>query len=609
MNDLTKRLPEYPTEELKNWILRTLHEELGGDMIVFKCASVPDGTNPSYYPFACYGKEKYRRGSECRCTACGERFNAGYDNMGAGARGKKGIVLYVGDDGETYSGYAPYDDPQSMAFYEDNNCDCPMCSAKATVVHSGKIHKRWAFRRQVSQLIRIGDEAVIMYWMAERDLWESGKTEFYIFPRYAVQIGTRANYTYTHIIPGEYGESVADGWRMMKGRVNPEVRAYNSHEAPNRGYIGSFVYPDCPDMSGTAAEKTGVTYMLRFDAMLYQYIKLWRMFKAVENLARYATWGACINEHLIPYAMKEYGANEIPEWCDISKKKPHEILKMTKEEFREATKEQWIIEEIRLWHEYSAMRQKEPSPLTPMELKKLIGEYGYGNIRETIAMIRRNRLQGSTLREVIKYLNKQQGDNSYRIQYFRDYRRMLEAANEGAEREYTFEELWPRRLRQAHDRLAEEENLRIKAEEAQKFREDFERIKTKCAGLEYKDERLCTILPRDNMELVQEGKVLRHCVGGYGKSHTEGRIILFVRHRRRPERSYYTLNVDITGNKPYIIQLHGYGNERHGEHKQYSHSIPKEVTEFVDRWKNEVYAPWLENYNRQKAKEKKAANG
>ena len=40
-------------------------------------------------------------------------------------------------------------------------------------------------------------------------------------------------------------------------------------------------------------------------------------------------------------------------------------------------------------------------------------------------------------------------------------------------------------------------------------------------------------------------------------------------------------------------QLHGYGNERHGEHKQHSHSIPKKVTAFVERWEREVLAPWV----------------
>ena len=99
------------------------------------------------------------------------------------------------------------------------------------------------------------------------------------------------------------------------------------------------------------------------------------------------------------------------------------------------------------------------------------------------------------------------------------------------------------------------------------------------------------ILPQTQEELIAEGNVLQHCVGGYADSHINGKIILFVRHYRRPERSYYTLNVDMTGEQPRRIQLHGYGNERHGKSMEHRHSIPKKVLEFVDRWEKEVLLP------------------
>ena len=43
---------------------------------------------------------------------------------------------------------------------------------------------------------------------------------------------------------------------------------------------------------------------------------------------------------------------------------------------------------------------------------------------------------------------------------------------------------------------------------------------------------------------------------------------------------------------PKRIQLHGYGNERHGEKKEHKHTIPHEVLEFCDRWEREVLLPW-----------------
>lgn len=56
--------------------------------------------------------------------------------------------------------------------------------------------------------------------------------------------------------------------------------------------------------------------------------------------------------------------------------------------------------------------------------------------------------------------------------------------------------------------------------------------------------------------------------------------------------SYYTLNIDMTSGQPKQIQLHGYGNERHGKNKEYRHKIPQKVLDFVERWKKEVLMPW-----------------
>jgi hypothetical protein len=81
--------------------------------------------------------------------------------------------------------------------------------------------------------------------------------------------------------------------------------------------------------------------------------------------------------------------------------------------------------------------------------------------------------------------------------------------------------------------------------------------------------------------------VLHHCVGGYTDTHLRGNIILFVRHERRPERSWFTLNINLENRTR--IQLHGYGNERaNGKELR----IPKEVLEFVDAWEKEVLANW-----------------
>ena len=55
------------------------------------------------------------------------------------------------------------------------------------------------------------------------------------------------------------------------------------------------------------------------------------------------------------------------------------------------------------------------------------------------------------------------------------------------------------------------------------------------------------------------------------------------------------------GDRPKEVQLHGYGNERHGLNKQYSHKIPAKVRAFVDRWKNEILIPWFVSQKKEKS--------
>ena len=90
-------------------------------------------------------------------------------------------------------------------------------------------------------------------------------------------------------------------------------------------------------------------------------------------------------------------------------------------------------------------------------------------------------------------------------------------------------------------------------------------------------------------------------MGGYGKAHLSGKLILFVRHARRPERSWFTLNIDTAGRSPKRIQLHGYGNEyAHGKRL----TIPQCVLDFVERWEKEILLPTFEKVKAMELKEK-----
>ena len=82
-------------------------------------------------------------------------------------------------------------------------------------------------------------------------------------------------------------------------------------------------------------------------------------------------------------------------------------------------------------------------------------------------------------------------------------------------------------------------------------------------------------VPESMREIIAEGKALAHCVGGYAERHAKGQcLILFLRRRSEPDKPYFTIEVGGEwGRKQWIVQCHGYANER-GTVK------PKEVKEF-----------------------------
>ena len=76
---------------------------------------------------------------------------------------------------------------------------------------------------------------------------------------------------------------------------------------------------------------------------------------------------------------------------------------------------------------------------------------------------------------------------------------------------------------------------------------------------------------RDEAELINEGKTLKHCVASYAKRHASGTTsIFFIRHIDRPDKPYYTL--EWTGRV--IVQDHGYKNRLQTD----------EIKEFEKEW-------------------------
>lgn len=142
------------------------------------------------------------------------------------------------------------------------------------------------------------------------------------------------------------------------------------------------------------------------------------------------------------------------------------------------------------------------------------------------------------------------------IQTWEDYLRMAAAL------EYDLKEptvVMPKDLQDRHDAAAAIMQHNADEAEKKKYAKRRKQLEKKYA---FELNGLRIVIPGSAREIVEEGKTLRHCVGGYAPRHISGSTtILFLRHARRPERSFLTIEMLQTRGKIGIMQIHGYRNE------------------------------------------------
>lgn len=110
--------------------------------------------------------------------------------------------------------------------------------------------------------------------------------------------------------------------------------------------------------------------------------------------------------------------------------------------------------------------------------------------------------------------------------------------------------LFPKNLADAHMKMVMEHNKAEADKRIRQVNERFPLIKKKYRSLRkkfyYEDEEFMIRPARDAGEIVMEGRVLHHCVGGdnYLKKHNDGKsTILFLRNKTDPEIPYITVEV------------------------------------------------------------------
>lgn len=591
--EMVRRLPDAPMVDMHDWIIDTYgYAELGGEACIFRREAVEVGPAIGMImddaAWAARDAATSRHwGALCSCTACESDFYAGWIPGG-------GIAMVQGEDGLFYDGWCDYKkDDAAFAIMEGDGFACPCCGADVTLVRAGNIKTGRTYQLQTVSIEVIDGIAVLLYWMTRRRIEPEGVAWCETRPRDAVALLSDGRFwKFTRAqARGMFGETLGDTWSICSNVRDPQQLRYYDHGSANSQKMGAAIWKHMPDLAGTTAEKTGLAdYIAAGGGWPLVYLKTWRYHPAIENLVK-AGWTSMLEswiEHKIAIHAQYHHDTSIVdfEWIDWESARPHEMLGMTRAEVRCGARWRWTFDDAMLWSDLSATGHIKSAS----DYQRMLEIYGRNSILEIDELIG----DGWDIDHyrADRYFNAQAERSEGGLtakdacRLWIDYIKMADKILHG---ELDAALLWPRDVYAAHERYCEIQRARAADDYAIAFAE----VLKKCAALEWTDGDLCIRLPRDNGDLVAEGKTLHHCVGGYGKKHAGGTdLIFFVRRYRRPERSYYTLNESISDYRPHRIQLHGYGNEWHGGAKRGRHKIPKKVQNFVARWETEILKPW-----------------
>lgn len=112
----------------------------------------------------------------------------------------------------------------------------------------------------------------------------------------------------------------------------------------------------------------------------------------------------------------------------------------------------------------------------------------------------------------------------------------------------------PRRFNEMHTRCSELVRYNATRAMQQQLTERIESRKL----LEFTFGGMFIRQPKDVMEIISEGKLLHHCVGGYADRHANGKLhIMFIRTAEKPDVPFYTVEVNLLGE---IVQVRGLRN-------------------------------------------------
>ncbi|MBQ9078874.1 MAG: PcfJ domain-containing protein, partial [Ruminococcus sp.] len=242
--------------------------------------------------------------------------------------------------------------------------------------------------------------------------------------------------------------------------------------------------------------------------------------------------------------------------------------------------------QMRFLKAYSEMKKacgKADADMCRADLK----HYGADKLMVLLSIVKEYKLNYTKAKNYLKKQNPEK--ESAGLQLWKDYLDMAKRLSYDLKNEVV---LYPKSLQKAHDEVSATVSALIKEKQAEKMCELTKKLRKRYSfswrGLEI-------VVPESMQEIIDEGKALEHCVGGYAERHAAGKLaILFIRKQSALDIPYVTMEVSGTT----IRQFHGFKNDRETP-------LTQNVKDFVEEFKSYIKNPAA--YKKNKAKEKKSA--
>lgn len=461
---------------------------------------------------------------------------------------------------------------------------CPKCGSSATVIEnshnfSGSVIESEAncvvfLSKPDNENLYISCYNLTLYFVkAElRPKIKIDETQRYIFTeKSVVRYGRDKLWEREAVLPGCYCYYTWSNWKVRTQVTKPVFR--------NQSF-GQMYEPVYSLINTAAINNTCMRYcaldMISDRIFPMSYLIYYRKHPGIERFVK-------IGMHdIVEKALLQYENIEI----NYKETEPHKMLGLSREMFRAMRSGQ-----IDLWSIKSLSEHFPNLSVDKYAIYHAIIQNQYGMLGGVC------RSTKTPSEQLLKYLIRQRkryGEHIC-ISYYDDY---LSICRELGYDLTDSVVLFPRDITVAHDRVVSAKAA-IRAErERQKNIERTKRmqkLQKKRKTLEFSFGDFMAILPNSCEEIVHEGAVLSHCVGGYAERHAEGKLtIMFLRRAHEPNNPYYT--IEISANAYKIIQCRGYKNNvvgNGGEPK------PQAIKDFEQAYQEYLNGLWIKSQKKQ----------